>query len=95
VDTDLQAAALSVGLVAVLCGAVAIAAWRAVVRTGNPRIRLVVVAFALLAAKNLFKAVRLAGGASESAGLELLFSLIDLGAVGLIAWPLLMRRRTP
>ena len=94
-DTSLQAASLSVGVVAVLCGAVAVAAWRAVVRTGNPRIRLVVAAFSLLAAKNLVKSVRLASGARESAGLELAFSLVDLAAVGLIAWPLLLRRRAP
>jgi hypothetical protein len=90
-EASLQAAAISAGIVAVLCGAIAAASWRALVRTGNPRIRLVILAFSLLAAKNLVKSVRLASGAPESGGLELAFSLVDLAAVALIAWPLLMR----
>jgi hypothetical protein len=92
VEPSLQAAAISAGVVAVLCGVIAIASWRAVLRTGNPRIRLVVAAFSLLAAKNLLKSVRLASGAPESGGLEFAFSLVDLAAVALIAWPLVMRR---
>lgn len=92
-DAGLQVAAVSAGTVAILCGAIAFAAWRAVVRTGNPRIRFVVAAFTVLAAKNLLKSVRLAAGSPETAGLELAFSLADLAAVALIAWPLLMRRR--
>jgi hypothetical protein len=91
VEPGLQAAAISAGAVAVLCGVVAVASWRAVVRTGNPRIRLVVLAFSLLAAKNLVKSVRLASGSPEGAALELAFSLADLLAVALIAWPLLRR----
>lgn len=91
-EASLQVAALSAGIVAVLCGAIALASWRALLRTGNGRIRLVVLAFTLLAAKNLLKSVRLASGAPESGGLELAFSLVDLAAVALIAWPLLMRR---
>ncbi|HUR62355.1 MAG TPA: hypothetical protein VM286_08355 [Candidatus Thermoplasmatota archaeon] len=93
-EASLQAAAVSVGLVALLCGAIAVAAWRALLRTGNTRIRNVVLAFALLAAKNLIKALHLASGSPESAALELAFSLVDLGAVALIAWPLLARRAT-
>ena len=91
-EPDLQAAAISAGIVAVVCGAIAVASWRAVLRTGNRRIHLVVIAFSLLAAKNLLKSVRLASGTAEGAGLELAFSLIDLAAVCLIAWPLVIRR---
>jgi hypothetical protein len=93
VALDLQAAALSAGIVALLCGAIAVASWRAVVRTGNRRIQLVVAAFAILAAKNLVKALRLASGEPDSPTLELVFSLTDLAAVALIAWPLIVPRR--
>ena len=88
----IEMAAASAGVVAVLCGAIAIASWRAVVRTGNPRIQFVVAAFALLAAKNLVKCIVLASGRDESSAMELAFSLGDLLAVALIAWPLLARR---
>lgn len=90
---DLEVAALSAGAVAILCGAIAVASWRAVVRTGNRRIQLVVAAFALLAAKNLAKAIRLASGEPDTPVYELAFSLADLAAVALIAWPLLVPRR--
>ena len=93
VDFGLQATAASVGAVAVLCGAIAVASWRAVVRTGNRRIQLVVAAFTILTAKNLVKAIRLASGEGEGPVFELAFSLADLTAVGLIAWPLFMPRR--
>ena len=93
VDLGIEAAAAIAGVVAVLCGAIAFASWRAVVRTGNPRIQLVVAAFALLAAKNLVKSLVLASGRDETAAMELAFSLGDLAAVGLIAWPLVARRR--
>lgn len=92
VGLGIEMAAASAGVVAVLCGAIAVASWRAVVRTGNPRIQFVVAAFALLAAKNLVKAIVLASGQDESAAMELAFSLGDLAAVALIAWPLLARR---
>ena len=88
----IEMAAASAGVVAVLCGAIAVASWRAVVRTGNPRIQFVVAAFAVLAVKNLAKCIILASGRDESAGLELVFSLTDLLAVALIAWPLLLPR---
>jgi hypothetical protein len=88
----IEAAALIAGIVALLCGAIAVASWRAVVRTGNRRIQFVVAAFAILAAKNLVKSLRLAAGEPDSAALELVFSLVDLFAVALIAWPLLVPR---
>ncbi len=85
-------AALVVGAVAMLCSLVAFGAHRAVVRTGNRRIQFVTYAFLLLAAKNLLKALDLAGGRDGGPYEELAFSLADLAAVGLIAWPLLSRR---
>ncbi len=75
-----------------VCAVVALAAWRGVLRTGNRRIYFVVAAFALLAAKNLLKAVDLASGFDGGPTEELAFSVADLTAVGLIAWPLLWRR---
>lgn len=87
-DASVTWAAASAGTVAVLCGVIAFASWRAVVRTGNKRIQFVVLAFLLLSAKNVFKAVHFASGAPEDAALELVFSLVDLATVVLIAWPL-------
>lgn len=87
-----EIAALNSGLVAVVCGAVAVAAWRAMVRTGNRSIGYVVGAFALFTAKNLLKAVVLASQGDEGTALELAFSLVDLVAVGLIATPLVFHR---
>ncbi|MES2154159.1 MAG: hypothetical protein V4510_03400 [bacterium] len=84
--------ALLVGAVAILCALIAFGAWRAVVRTGNRRIHFVVLAFLLLAVKSLVKAVDLADGHEGSAFEESAFSLADLAAVALIAWPLLSRR---
>jgi hypothetical protein len=92
-DPATQTAALLTGAVAVLCAIVAVAAWRAVVHTGNRAIYGVAGAFALLSAKNLLKCVNLAGGVSEGPSLEVAFSLTDLAAVGLIAWPILARRK--
>ncbi|MEA3137568.1 MAG: hypothetical protein QOC71_1849 [Thermoplasmata archaeon] len=93
VALGIEAAALIAGVVALLCGAIAVASWRAVVRTGNRRIQLVVAAFAILAAKNLVKSLRLAAHQPDSPALELVFSLVDLLAVALIAWPLFVARR--
>lgn len=87
----LDAAALTASLVALVCAVVAAASWRALVRTGNRRIGFVVAAFALLAAKNLAKAL-LAAASLEDGAAELLFSLADLVAVALIAAPILSRR---
>jgi len=92
VDPRYTAAGASAGIVAVLAGAIAVACWRAVVRTGNKRIQLVAAAFAIISAKNLVKALNLAAGGSESPVLELVFSLSDLCAVLLVAVPLLRPR---
>lgn len=86
-----DASAFTAALVGVVSAVIAVASWRALLRTGNRRITLVVVAFALLAAKNLAKALVLASG-REGETLELLFSLADLAAVVLIALPILSRR---
>jgi hypothetical protein len=84
--------AVMAGLVAVLCGLVAGAAWRVLLRTGNRAIAFVVAAFALLSLKSLAKALVLAGPGGEADWHELVFSVADLVAVALIAWPLLLWR---
>lgn len=89
---ELAAPAVVAGAVAVLCGVIAGASWRAMVRTGNRSIGFVVGAFAILSAKNLLKALELAAGQQETPLGELVFSLVDLVAVGLIAAPLFLRR---
>lgn len=86
------AAALNAGLVAVLCGIIAGATWRALLRTGNRAIGFVTIAFVLLSVKNLVKALVLASDVGEGPVLEFAFSLTDLVAVALIAWPLVLRR---
>lgn len=80
---------LLVATVAVLCGIVAVGCWRAVLRTGNRRIQLVALAFAILAAKNLAKAAVV--GTGDEGPFEPLFSLADLAAVALVAYPILRR----
>ncbi|MCA1814638.1 MAG: DUF5985 family protein [Halobacteriales archaeon] len=85
-------AAITAGMVTVACLAIAAASWRATVRTGNPNITYVTAAFLLLGVKNLVKALDLLNG-TESGLAELGFSLTDLVAVGLIAWPLLAPRK--
>ncbi len=84
-------AAFSAGLVALLCAVIAAASWRALLRTANRRIALVVAAFAILALKNLVKCILLVQR-GENPAFELVFSLTDLTAVGLIAAPILSRR---
>jgi hypothetical protein len=81
-------------MVAILSGIIAAAGWRSLLRTGNRRFGFVILAFALLALKNLAKALTLAGG-QDNADLEFAFSLVDLVVVGLIAWPIFLRQGAP
>jgi Fe2+ transport system protein B len=81
--------AVIAGIVATVCAVLAVASRRALVRTGNRAIHFVVLAFAVMSAKNLAKAISLGSGARESPEIELLFTLLDLSAVGLFAWPIL------
>jgi hypothetical protein len=85
--------AVNAAIVATVAAVVAIASWRAMVRTGNRHIGFVVGAFALLALKGVAKAYVLAGGEGETTEMEFVFSLVDLAVVGLVAWPLLLSRR--
>jgi hypothetical protein len=87
VQTDGGASAIA-AIVGTVCVLLAIASWRALVRTGNPRIYYVVAAFSVMALKNVAKAFTL-GTTGETPPVELLFSLADLAAVLLFAWPLL------
>jgi len=77
-------------VVGTICLLLALASWRALLRTGNRGIYWVVAAFATLSFKNFVKAFTLSAG-SETDALELIFSLLDLVAVSLFAWPLLRR----
>ena len=89
----MEVAAVVAGAVGLVAAVVAFAAWRATLRSGNRAILFVVAAFGLLALKGAAKAWSLSGGEPESRNVELLFSLVDLAVVGLVAWPLLTRRR--
>ena len=79
-------------VVAALVGMVSLVvaggAWRGLIRTGNKSMGYVVGAFALIAVKNLAKAAFAVGGLPDTQAREMVFSLMDLGAVALIAWPL-------
>lgn len=85
---EVAAPAVIAGIVATVCAILAVASWRALVRTGNRGIYAVVAAFVVLALKNYVKAFTLGTG-SETGAAELAFSLADLLAVSLFAWPLL------
>lgn len=87
-------AAIIAAIVGTVCVVLAVASWRALVRTGNRGIYYVIGAFGLMATKNLVKAVSL-GTTGESTTTELLFSLSDLAAVLLFAWPLLRSMGVP
>jgi hypothetical protein len=89
----LDLVAVNALLVAALAALVAAGAWRALLRTGNATIGYVVAGFLVLAGKNLLKAF-LWGSVGEEAK-EVAFSLLDLAAVLLIAYPLVLRRRGP
>lgn len=80
-------------IVATVCAVLALASWRALVRTGNGSIGFVVAAFALMGVKALAKALSLGLFGSEGAELELVFTLVDVTVVGLFAWPILRGRR--
>ncbi|GEM_PF-4606921 len=88
------APAVIAGIVGTVCTLLAFASWRALVRTGNRGIYWVMAAFTLLALKSFVKAFTL-GTSGETETTELLFSLADLGAVGLFAWPLLRNVGVP
>jgi hypothetical protein len=87
---DLGAPVAIAAIVATLCALLAVASWRALVRTGNRGIYWVVAAFCVMALKNFVKAFTL-GTTGETPGEELVFSLLDLATVSLFAWPLLRR----
>lgn len=80
------ASAVSAG-VAVVCTLIALASLRATRHTGNGSILFVGAAFGLLALKGAVKAWVLSQG-TDSFAWEIGFSLVDLAAVSLIAWPL-------
>lgn len=72
------------------------AAWRALLRSGNPNVGFVVAAFLILGLKNLAKAALLVAGGAISLGWEVAFAVADVAMVLAIAWPLLVPRgRSP
>lgn len=80
------------GLVGVVSLGIAGGAWRGLVRTGNRTMGFVLAAFVLIAVKNLAKATFLVGGFEDTQAREMIFSLMDLGAVVIIAWPMVGMR---
>lgn len=86
-------AVVNASVVAALSAAVSAGAWRAMLRTGNSRITLVAIAFAILAAKSVAKAAFLLSEGRVPATVEIAFGVADVAMVGLIAWPLLAAPR--
>jgi hypothetical protein len=91
VAADLGIPAVIAGVVGTVCVILALACWRAMLRTGNRHIYFVMAAFTVLAVKAFAKAFMLASIGQEGPQVELAFSLFDLTAVGLFAWPILRR----
>lgn len=79
---------VAAALAALTCGALAAASWRALVRTGNRSLALFVAAFAILGVKNLVKSWVAFADLPDGALVEGAFSLADLLAVVLVAWPI-------
>ena len=80
----------SAGLISGLAFLISGAAWRAMLRTGNPALAYVIAAFAVMGAKSLAKAALPLGG-GVTMPWEVAFTLADVAVVGLIAWPVLRR----
>jgi hypothetical protein len=84
-------AAASATIVAILSAVISLAAYRVLLRNGNRTLWYVIVAFGIIALKNLAKAGVLIGLGAEDTWMELAFSLADLAAVALIAAPIVKR----
>ena len=80
------------GVVAALSLGVSAASYRAMLRTGNSLLGFLVAAFLLLGVKSALKVAFLLRGAVPAAW-EATFTLADVAAFSLIAWPLLRRGR--
>ena len=76
------------GLVGVLSLGVSAASYRAMIRTGNPTLGFLVVAFMLIGVKSVVKVWFLLGAGVPTLW-EAIFTLADVAAFGLIAFPLL------
>lgn len=83
------------GLVALLAILMAILAFRAMRKRGNPALRLVGIAFLLFAAKNVFSAYNVLYHAVPHDAIELVLSLFDLSLLLLLFAPFLLKRRSP
>lgn len=81
----------SAGIISGLAFLISGAAWRTLLRTGNPALGFVVAGFAVMGAKSLAKAALLLRGGVD-APWEFAFTLADVATVSLIAWPILARR---
>lgn len=81
-------------LVAALATTMAVIAFRAASRRGNPGLRLVGWAFVLFAVKNIFSAVNVGfTHYIRHDAIELVLSLFDLAILALLFAPLMRRRR--
>lgn len=83
---------LAAGGAALTCAALSVASWRALLRTGNGMIAWLVVGFAILGVKNAVKSYRAFVDIPDSLLVESLFSLADLAAVILVAYPVVAGR---
>lgn len=85
--------AVAAGVTALTCGALSAASWRAMINSGNASLSWFTAGFAVLGVKNAAKSIMGFAAAPGSEAIEGIFSLADLLAVALIAWPLVAARR--
>lgn len=83
---------LTAGIAALTCAGLSVASWRALVRTGNGMILWFTLGFGVMGVKNAMKSYRAFLDIPDSFFVEIVFSLADLVAVGLIAWPVIAGR---
>ncbi|HET6405836.1 MAG TPA: hypothetical protein VFH78_14430 [Candidatus Thermoplasmatota archaeon] len=81
-------------VVAALAFVLAVLAWRAAVRRGNPALRIVAVAFGVFGLKNVFSAYNVLTHLVPHDAIELVLSLFDLVLLLLLFLPLVLRRRS-
>lgn len=83
---------VAAGAAALTCAALSAASWRALVRTGNGVLLWFTIGFALMGVKSATKSYRAFMDIPDSFVVEVVFSLADLVAVVLLAWPVVAGR---
>ena len=86
---------VAAGVAALTCAGLSAASWRALVRTGNGMLMWFTLGFAVMGLKSAVKSYRAFLDVPDSFGVEIAFSIVDVLAVGFIAWPVIAGRTKP